>query len=203
MTSWEDRLPPIARERLARAGDVTPEERERMKDSERVDSLLSEFYREGLSSEGLWAKLRQYVEEGKGHLLTEVQSRLVDSLSLGSSPPEIEKRKSGLLAIESLKSEKKTPALEAGLRLIEELRKRYGEETQQVYERLRAEVERNPRLRMEQVKQGQNTMLVQLTVDEAVKRLPQWADFLVQHENRYTEEFGRAIHRLKVDVGLR
>ncbi|MDY6916738.1 MAG: hypothetical protein SVP26_02160 [Chloroflexota bacterium] len=203
MTSWEDKLPPIARERLARAGDVTPEERERMKDSERVDSLLSEFYREGLSSEGLWAKLRQYVDEGKGHLLTEVQSRLVDSLSLGSNPLEIEKRKTGLVAIESLKAEQNTPALEAGLSLVEELRRRYGDETQQVYDRLRAEVEKNPRLRMEQVKQGQNTMLVQLTVDEAVKRLPQWGDFLVQHENRYAEEFSRAIHRLKADLGLK
>ena len=198
MADWEENLPPIVRERLARAGDMTSDEKERMKDSENLDSLLSEFYRETLNSEGLWATLKEYRDHGKGYLLKEVQLKLIDSLSLGSRSAEIQKRKEGILAIETLKEHQNTPMLEAGLNSIEQLLRKYGEQVQQVYDELRAQVERDPRLRMEQVKQGQNTVVMQLSVDEAVKRNPQWRNFLSQHEGRCSQEFTRIIEGLKM-----
>ncbi len=198
MTDWEEKLPPIVRERLAKAGDLTSEEKERMKDSERLDSLLSEFYTEALTSEGLWAALKEYRDHGKGRLLKEVQLKLIDSLSFSSGPAEIQKRKEGILAVETLKEHQNTPVLEAGLNSIEQLQRRYGEEVQRAYNELRAQVERDPRLRMEQVKQGQNTAMVQLSVDEAVKRNPQWQEFLSQHEKRYGQEFARIMEGLKM-----
>ncbi len=197
MTDWEEKLPPIVRERLAKAGELTSEEKERMKDSERLDSLLSEFYTEELTSEGLWTALKEYGDQGKGQLLKEVQLKLIDSLSFSSGLEEIQKRKEGILAVETLKEQQNTPVLEAGLNSIEQLQRRYGEEVQRAYDELRAQVERDPRLRMEQVKQGQNTAMVQLSADEAVKRNPQWREFLSQHEKRYSEEFARIIEGLK------
>jgi hypothetical protein len=201
MTDWEERLPPIVRERLARTGDMTSEERERMKDSEVVDSLLSRFYRDELDSEGLWKRLKELHEVGKGHLLREVQLRLIDSLSLNSGSADVQKRKEGILALEGLKDEQHTSAVEGGLNSIADLPRRYADEMQRVYEQLRAQVERDPQLRIEQVRQGQNTALVQLSVEEAVKRNPQWRDFLAQHESRYSEEFARMVQRLKDEVG--
>jgi len=46
MTNWDwgKGLSPIAREKLARIGELTPEEKEEMRVSEKVNSLLSEFY---------------------------------------------------------------------------------------------------------------------------------------------------------------
>jgi len=32
MSEWEEKLPPIMREKLARIGEITPEEKARMKD---------------------------------------------------------------------------------------------------------------------------------------------------------------------------
>lgn len=197
MTDWEEKLPPIVRERLARMGDVTSDEKARIRDLEVVDSLLSKFYRDELDSEGLWRRLRELHEAGKGHLLRQVQLRLIESLSLNSGPADVQRRKEGVLAVEGLKDEQHTSALESGLNAIVDLQRRYGDELRRAYDELRSQVERDPRLRMEQVKQGQNTSLVQLSVEEAVKRNPQWRNFVAQHENRYTEEFARTLQRLK------
>ena len=197
MGNWEKDLSPIARERLAKIGELTQEERERMIDSEKVNSLLSEFHQGQINPDSLWKRLK---EEGKPSLLREAQVRLVDSLGFGIAPAGMQRKREGILAIETLKEEKNTSVIELNLNRLEELERRYRAETEQAYDGMRAEVERNPRLRVKQVQQGQNTMIVQLTVDEAIKQLPQWRDFLSSQEERYSQEFARAIERLKREL---
>ena len=197
MRDWERDLSPIARERLAKIGELTQEEKEGMLDSEKVDSLLSEFYQGQIDPESLWRRLK---EEGRPSLLREAQVRLVDSLNFGITPAELQRKRGAILAIESLKKEQNTPTIELSLNRVEDLQKRYKAEIEQAYDGIRVEVERNPRLRVKQVQQGQNTMVVQLTVDEAIKQLPQWRDFLSNQEKRYSQEFGRAIERLKREL---
>lgn len=194
MRDWERDLSPIARERLAKIGELTQEEKERMLDSEKVDSLLSEFYQGQIDPESLWRRLK---EEGRPSLLREAQVRLVDSLNFGITPADLQRKRDGILAIESLKKEQNTPTIELSLNRVEDLHKRYKAEIEQAYDGIRAEVERNPRLRVKQVQQGQNTMVVQLTVDEAIKQLPQWRDFLANQEKRYSQEFAAVVERLR------
>jgi hypothetical protein len=197
MRNWEKDLSPIARERLAKIGELTQEEKEKMLDSEKVNSLLSEFYQGQIDPESLWKRLK---EEGKPSLLREAQVRLVDSLSFGSIPAELQRKRDGILAIETLKKEQNTSVIELNLNLMEDLPKRYRAEIEQAYNGIRAEVERNPRLRVKQVQQGQNTMVIQLTVDEAIKQLPQWRDFLSNQEKIYSQEFARVMERLKREL---
>ena len=197
MINWEKDLPPIARERLARIGELTQEEKEKMLDSEKVNSILSEFYQGQIDPESLWKKIK---EEGKPSLLRETQVRLVDSLSFGSTPAELQRKRDGILAIETLKEEQNTSIIELNLKRMKDLQQRYRTEIEQAYNGIRAEVERNPRLRVKQVQQGQNTMVIQLTVDEAIKQLPQWRDFLSNQEKRYSQEFARVIEKLKREL---
>jgi len=197
MRNWEKDLPPIAREKLARIGELTQEEKEKMVDSEKVDSLLSEFYQGQIDPESLWRKLK---EEGKPPLLREAQMKLIDSLSFGSTPVELQRKRDGILAIETLKEEQNTSIVELNLNLMEDLQKRYRAEIEQAYNGIRAEVERNPQLRVKQVQQGQNPMIVQLSVDEAIKQLPQWQDFLSDQEKRYSQEFARVMEKLKREL---
>lgn len=197
MTNWQNDLPPIARERLARIGELTGEEKEKLADREKVDSLLSEFYRGNLEPESLWKRLR---EEDKPSLLRETQIRLVDGLSLGAAAGEMQKRREGVLAIETLKEDQNTSVVELNLNLLENLQKSYRGEIEQAYNSIKAEVERNPQLRVKQVQQGQNTALVQLTVDEAIKQLPQWQEFLSRQDKRYSQEFARLIEKLKTEL---
>jgi len=197
MRNWEKDLPPIARERLARIGELTQEEKEKMVDSEKVNSLLSEFYQGQIDPESLWKRLK---EEGKPYLLREAQMRLIDSLSFGSAPAELQRKKDGILAIETLKEEQNTSVVELNLNLMGDLQKRYRAEIEQAYNGIRTEVERNPQLRVKQVQQGQNTMVVQLSVDEAIKQLPQWRDFLSDQEKRYSQEFAKVMEKLKREL---
>jgi hypothetical protein len=197
MRNWEKDLPPIARERLAKIGELTREEKEKMIDSEKVNSLLSEFYQGQIDPESLWKRLK---EEGKPSLLREAQVRLVDSLSFGSTPAELQRKRDGILAIETLKEEQNTSIVELNLNLMEDLQKRYRAEIEQAYNGIRAEVERNPQLRVKQVQQGQGTMIIQLSVDEAIKQLPQWRDFLSDQEKRYSQEFAKVMEKLKREL---
>jgi len=197
MAKWDEDLPPIMRERLAKIGDVTPEERARMKDTEQLESLLSQFYKGDLSAEGLWSRLKQYRDEGKGHLLREAQLRLIDTIGSGSGAEELRARKDAILAVETLKESQNTPTLETLLNSIDGLQKRRKQELDQAYNSLKAQVDRNPQLRMQQVRQGQSTMVVQLTVDEAVRILPEWKNFVVNHDRQYAQEFAGVIESLK------
>jgi hypothetical protein len=43
-------------------------------------------------------------------------------------------------------------------------------------------------------------MLVQLSVDEAIKQLPQWQDFLRDYEKRYSQEFAKLMEKLKREL---
>jgi hypothetical protein len=43
-------------------------------------------------------------------------------------------------------------------------------------------------------------MMIQLTVDETIKQLPQWRDFLSNQEKRYKEEFAKVTDRLKREL---
>ena len=197
MRNWEKDLPPIARERLAKIGELTREEKEEMIDSDKVNSLLSEFYQGQIDPESLWKRLK---EEGKPSLLREAQMRLIDSLSFGSTPAELQRKRDGILAIETLKEEQNTSIIELNLKLMEELQKRYRVEIEQAYNSIRSEVEGNPQLRLKQVQQGQNTMIVQLSVDEAIKQFPQWQDFLSDQEKRYGQEFAKVMDKLKREL---
>jgi hypothetical protein len=197
MTDWEKNLSPIARERLARIGELTREEIMKMGDSEMVESLLSEFYQGQIGPDSLWSRLKG---EGRPSLLKEAQTRLVDSLGFGISPEEMQRRRDGILGIETLKDEQNTPVIEAHLRLMDDLQAKYKSEIEQAYNTIRVEVERNPKLRVKQAQQGQRTVLVQMTVDEAIRQLPQWQDFLVQHEVRYGNEYAGVVERLKREL---
>ena len=197
MRNWNEDLPPLARERLARIGELTAEEKEKMVDDEKVNSLLSEFYLGQIDSDNLWKKLK---EESKPSLLREAQMRLIDSLSFGTTPIELQRKRDGILAIETLKEEQNTSTVELTLDLMEDLQKRYKAEMEQAYGSIKDEVERNPQLRVKQVQQGQDTMMVQLSIDEAIKQLPQWRDFLSEQEKRYSQEFTKLMEKLKREL---
>ncbi len=200
MAEWEEKLSPLMKERLAKIGEATPEEKEGMKDSHLLDSFLSEFYKGELSPEGLWGKLKECKDKGKSHLLKEAQTRLIDSISFGSVVVEFQKRRDAILAAESLKEDQNTAVVELGLNFIEELRGRYKDEMQQAYNSLKAQVERNPQLRMQQIKQDQTTRVMQLSADEAVKVNSEWKNFISRHEKRYSQEFAKVTGKLKKEV---
>ncbi|MEW6001134.1 MAG: hypothetical protein AB1638_00560 [Nitrospirota bacterium] len=185
-----------AMEKVAEIGELTPEEKEKIKDEGKLKTLLAEFYRGRLSSEGLWEKLKG----DKAYLLKEAQQNLADSLRLESIPEEFRLRKDGILAIETLKERQNTSAIEQSLKSIELLQREYREGKERIAEELREEIERNPHLRLRPVRTPDGKTVVQatLSVDEAVQA--KLADFLLEHEKRYSARFNKMIEKLKKDL---
>ena len=68
------------------------------------------------------------------------------------------------------------------------------------YRQVMAQVEGNPQLRMKQVQEGQNTVAIQLSAEDAVRELPQWREFVLQHEKKYREAMANLIEKLGVEV---
>lgn len=185
-----------AMEKAAQIGELTPEEKEHLKEQEQLKIWLSEFYRGKLDRDNLWQKLKGK----KTPLLKEAQQCLIDSFGLGSTPEEFKTRRDGVLAIEILKETQLTPAIEQILDSIEILQREYQDRKEKMADDLRAEIERNPQMRMQPVRtpDGRTAFQATLSVDEAVQA--KLSEFLTEHENVYNAEFIRMINRLKQEI---
>jgi len=185
-----------AMEKAAQIGELTPEEKEHLKEQEQLKIWLSEFYRGKLDRDNLWQKLKGK----KTSLLKEAQQYLIDSFGLGSTPEEFKTRRDGILAIETLKETQLTPAIEQILDSIEILQREYQDRKEKMADDLRAEIERNPQMRMQPVRtpDGRTAFQATLSVDEAVQA--KLSEFLTEHENVYNAEFIRIINRLKQEI---
>ncbi len=200
MSKWEDGLSPRIRERLAQAGDLSAEEKQRMKDMEQLDVLVSDYFKGELSGDDFWQKLNEYKARGSADLLVAAQIKLINTLRLGGVGEEISKRREGVLAIESIKDEQNMPLFEQGFDAIVGLQQQYASEKQQAYDALRQQVEQDPNLRMQQIQQGGQTVRVQLGVEDAIKMNPQSKNFLMQHEAKYSEAFAQLMNGFKAGI---
>ncbi len=184
----------IAMEKVAEIGELTAEEKEKMKDQEKLTSVLAKFNKGEIDATGLWKVLK---EEGRPSLLGEAQLKLIDSLKLKDSPSEFQRKREGILAIETLKDEQNTPEVELNLNSLQGIQKKYDEEIKRAYDNFKLQVERNPELRTRKIRQEDTTVIVQLSPEEAVEQLPEWKNFLSEHNRKYEQEFEKAIKRLR------
>lgn len=182
-----------AMEKAEEIGKLTAEEKENLENKEKVKSVLAEFYKGQLDRDGLWQKLKGY----NLSLLKEAQISLIDAIGLGDIPEEFQKRKDGILAIETLKNSKNISMIEDIIKAIELIRNEYRDGKERAEKEMREAIERNPQLRLKPVRMpdGRTVLQAAVSVDEAVQvRL---SEFLSEHEERYGMEFERMITRLK------
>ncbi|MBT3362356.1 MAG: hypothetical protein HN929_04995 [Chloroflexi bacterium] len=200
MSKWEDSLSPRIRERLAQAGELTSDEKQRMKDMEQLDVLVAEYFKGDLSGDDFWQKLKEYKDSGSASILGAAQEKLLDTLRLGSDDDELDKRRQGVLSIESLKDKPNMPLFEQGFDAIKALKEQYAAENEQVFNSLKERVEQDPNMRIQQVQQGGQNVRVQLGVDDAVKMNPQYQQFLKQQEEKYTQAFAELMAGFKEEM---
>ncbi|MCK4402490.1 MAG: hypothetical protein KAV98_01795 [Dehalococcoidia bacterium] len=190
-------LSPLARERLARIGALSPEEKERMRRSSELDSLLSQYFKGAISSEDLWIELKSLKEQCSESIVKEAQIKLVDTLRLQMSQEDFEQRRSAILAIETMKHEGKYSSLELVLISIEALRQKYTQVKEQTYEQLKNAVERQLQAVARQaLKQGLKVN-VESSVEANIKNSPQWKEFISEHEKACGEMYNSYITKLR------
>lgn len=184
----------IAMEKSAEIGGLTAEEKEKMKDQEKLMYILAEFNKSEIDATGLWKVLK---EEGRPYLLGEAQLKLIDSLKLKDSPSEFQRKREGILAVETLKDVQNTSEVELNLNSLQSIQKKHDEEMKRVYNDFKLQVEKDSALRTRKIKKGDAVVIVQLSPEEAVEQFPEWKIFLSEHNRKHEQEFEKAITRLR------
>ncbi|MFZ5907967.1 MAG: hypothetical protein ACOYVJ_11295 [Nitrospirota bacterium] len=185
-----------AMERAAAMGEMTAQEKEQMKEQEKIKTVLSDYYKGDLDRDGLW----QQMKGSRHEVLRETQMSLINSLGLNMIPEEFLKRKDGILAIESLKEQQRVAVIEQILDEVLETQQEYQEGKEKASEQLREAIENNPQMRLRPVKtpDGKIAFQAAVSVDEAVQA--RLSEFLSEHEERYGFAFTRMIEKLKWEV---
>jgi len=190
-------LSPLARERLAKIGALSEEERERLKQSNDLDSLLSEYFSGALDTDGLWKRLKGLKQQRGESIPREIQARLVDTLRLRMGQEDFEQRRDAILAIETIKAEGKYSTLEVALDSIEAVRQKYLQVKQQAYEQLKAGLQSQIQAAAQQAKSQGMKIDMEGSLDANARNSPQWKDFVSQHEESSEEMFDSYIGRLR------
>lgn len=184
-----------AMEKIQGIEAMTPEEKEEMKDREKIREVLAGLFRGELSHDEIWARLKG----SRPSLLRDAQLAIADSLRLSTMPEEFRQRKAGLLAIEALKDKQNVVGIEGLLNAFDALLREYNDMKERAVEQIRQAIEQNPQLRMRTVRTADGRAAqVPMSIDEAV--LEKIAEFLPDHEKRYGAMFGQAMERLKKEI---
>jgi len=198
-------LSPLAREKLAHIGELTAEEKARLKYAEQLRSLLADYFTHELSPDELWRELRRHKDEGRGFMVKEAQLRMLDAMRLQSSDADIDRLRRGLLAAETVNDNGNSAQLEQDLDAIEGIRRQYHQERARAYDKIRAEVEKQVSLAARQLAgraaASGAVIDVQSSVEATVKASPQWQTFATRHDATYHQKFKEHIARLKEKLG--
>ncbi len=184
-----------ALEKMKEIETLTVEEKEELKEREKLKSLLGAFYRGELNRDQIWERCGTI----RPSLLREAQENMAGSLRLGNMPEEFRQRKDGILAIEAVKEKKNTSAVESSMSAIGRLQKEYQEGREKAVKELRAAIESNPQLRMRQVRTPDGRVVpAAMSVEEAIQS--RLGEFLDEHEKRFEIMFSQAMARLKKEL---
>ncbi len=175
-------LSPRARERLERIGSLTAAEQQQIQRDREVEAALSAYYTGAIDAEGLWQQVKALTTNLGPDAVKQAQLRMLQTLRLQMSDEDFEKRKSGLLALESLKKNGKHSAIELLLGSIVSLRRRYNEVKQQAYEQLKAQVEAQVQAAGEQARRQGMFVDTKGALDASIKGSPEWRDFMTRHD---------------------
>lgn len=192
-------LSPLARERLAKAGELSEAEKENLRLESDLTGIMAEFFTKKLDSEGLWQRLKLYKDKGNISVVKETQLRLAHTLSVGGSDLDFERYSSAILSLETLKTDNEYPAIGSVLDLMKNLRKKYISEKDsaftQLKERLGTQV-RKAAQQMAMQNQRSGTIDIEGSIDASVKASSQWRDFIVKFENSYSSQFEALLTKL-------
>lgn len=184
-----------ALEKMDAIGSASAEEKEALRESEQLRTLLAEFYKGKLGKDGLWEKMREF----RPALLKEAQLSMINTLRLGGQEEEFLARLEGIIAIESLKQSPNVPGMEDLLNSMQKIQQEYREIREGAVAELRAAIEKNPQMRVRPMKSPDGRVYqAAISVEEALQA--KLAEFLPEHERRYEALFARTAEELRAEL---
>jgi len=190
-------LSPLAKERLARIGNLSPEESKLIERNKELESLLSQYFTNIISSEDLWKKVKELKEQKDSTAPAQAQVKLLNSLRLQMSNDDLEQRRIALLALETIKNEQKYMEVEMHLNSIESIRNKYTESKEQGYEQLKSGMEAQLQAAIQKAGRQGGNVDIDRSLEANVKNSQQWKSFVSQLENNAETMFSELIDKLK------
>lgn len=194
-------LSPLAKEKLAKAGELSKEEKENLKLSGELTAILTDFFTQKLETETLWARLKEYRDSGRESIVRELQLRLLHTLSLGGSDLDFDRNRAAILSAETLKAPGRYPELENGLKAVQELRIKYLKEKTDTFNAMKGKIGDQVRKAAQQMsRQSKNpnmTVDIEGSIEASVRSSAQWRDFSIKYENSYGRQFDALLAKLE------
>lgn len=193
-------LSPLAKERLAKAGELSAAEKEKAKLNEELTAILSDFFTAKLDSDGLQQRMKKFKEQGKDFMINETQLRLAHTLSMGGNDADFDRYSSGILALEKLKGYSKYIISEKNLDNIKKLRRQYQQERTTAFSSMKDSIGGQVRMAAQQMarqKKNQNVSVdIESSIEASVRNSPQWRQFVLKHEKDYDKKLEEALAKL-------
>ncbi len=194
-------LSPLAKEKLARIGDLSPAEKEKLKVSEKLTQLLAGYFTNKIDVNSLWLELKKYKEQGHESIVREAQRRLLNAITLTGNQADFEHCRSALLGCETIKEHSRYPDLEHGLKMLESLRLQYQQEKERAFNNIKRSIQQQVEMAAKQVLRQSNNRNISVDVEGSVEATartsPQWRNFLIEHDRIYGQKFDELIARIK------
>ena len=194
-------LSPLARKKLAQIGELSETEKKKLKFSDKLTSMLSDYFTDRIDTDRLKDELEKSPEESKAFMTGEIQTRLLHAITLGSNTIDFERCRNGVLCCETLKSPNRYNELETGLNAIEDLRTQYSHEKDTALYSMKEQVREQVVKAAQQAarKAGNNGVSIDLegSIEASVKSGTEWRNFILDHEKNYGRQFDYYINAIE------
>ena len=187
-------LSPLAKERLARIGNLSPEESKLLELNRKLESLLSQYFTDTITSEDLWKKVK---EQEDITIPAQAQVKLLDSLRLQMSNDDLKQRRIAILALETIKNEQKYVEIETHFNSIESIRIKYTQSKEQGFEQLKSGMEPQLQAAMQQAGRQSVNVDISRSLEANVRNSQQWKSFISELETNAEAMFSELIDRMK------
>ena len=190
-------LSPLAKERLARIGNLSPEESKLLELNRKLESLLSQYFTDIITSEDLWKKVKELKEQRDSTIPAQVQVKLLNSLRLQMGDDDLKQRRIAILALETIKNEQKYAEIETHFNSIESIRIKYTQSKEQGFEQLKSGMEAQLQAAVQQAGRQAVNVDINRSLEANVKNSQQWKSFISELENNVEAMFSELIDMMK------
>jgi len=175
----------IAMEKSKNINKLSSQEMQEIKQQKKIDDILAKYYKDHIEADELW----NYLKGISNKLLINAQQNFLQSLNFQSNEYEIEKRKNGILAIENLKEENQSSEIELYFEQLNKIVAEFKRNKEQLMQNLQEELERDPQRRLQTLKQGNQIVIKQLSLEEALEQDQQLKENLKQLEMQFIKKY--------------
>ena len=182
----------IALEKSKKIEKLSSQEMAEIKQQEKIDAILAQYYKDQIESDDLWYRLKGISSK----YLLKAQNNFLQSLTFQSNDYDIKKRRTGILAIENLKESNQSSDIEYYLQQLIKIKDEFIKNKEQLRENLQKELARDPQKRFQTFQQGNQIIVKQLSLEEALDQNQQLKQHMQQTEKQFKKQFNFAKEKL-------